>query len=83
MRQRGLQHPQLLVPGGNIPVAELGARVKRAAEGSAAAPASAVPLLATATTTDLAQSTAGEATQVAQVLKVDRAKVDALMNLIA
>ena len=23
MRQRGLQHPQLLVPGGNIPVAEL------------------------------------------------------------
>ncbi len=24
MRQRGLQYPQLFVPGGNIPVAELG-----------------------------------------------------------
>jgi two-component system chemotaxis sensor kinase CheA len=64
-------------------IAGLGARVKRAAEGFTPAPASAVPPLASGTTTDAAQPTAGEATQVAHVLKVDQAKVDALMNLIA
>jgi chemotaxis protein histidine kinase CheA len=64
-------------------IAGLGARVKRAAEGFTPAPASAAPPLASGTTTDAAQPTAGEATQVAHVLKVDQAKVDALMNLIA
>jgi len=58
-------------------------RVERAVEGTADAPASAPPLLATATATDAGPPTTGDATQVAHVLKVDQAKVDALMNLIA
>src|ERR1019366_5744062 len=56
---------------------------EHAVVGPADAPASASPLLATATTADAGQPATGEATQVAHVLKVDQAKVDALMNLIA
>ena len=57
--------------------------MERAADGPAAAPAPSAPLLATGITTDAGQPSTGEATQVAHVLKVDQAKVDALMNLIA
>jgi two-component system, chemotaxis family, sensor kinase CheA len=63
-------------------ITALETRVELAVEGPAAAPATAAPLLATGTTTDASPVT-GEATQVAHVLKVDQAKVDALMNLIA
>ena len=61
----------------------LGNRVERAVDGPAVAPASAAPLLATGTMTDAGQPSSGEAAQVAHVLKVDQAKVDVLMNLIA
>jgi two-component system, chemotaxis family, sensor kinase CheA len=63
-------------------IAGLRTRVEHAVEGPTA-PASAAPLLAIGAATDAAQPAAGEATQVAHVLKVDQAKVDALMNLIA
>ena len=58
-------------------------RMERVGKGPADVSASAAALLATAPTTDSRQPAAGEATQVAHVLKVDQAKVDALMNLIA
>jgi two-component system chemotaxis sensor kinase CheA len=54
-------------------------RVDAAAAGPAPVPAAAMALLAP----DTEQPAAGEVTQVAHVLKVDQAKVDALMNLIA
>ena len=58
-------------------------RAERAADGPEAVPASMAPLLATSATADPGQPAAGDAAQVAHVLKVDQAKVDALMNLIA
>jgi two-component system chemotaxis sensor kinase CheA len=64
-------------------IAGLRTRVESAVEGPAAVPASALPLLATGAAPDAGQPATGEATQVAHVLKVDQAKVDALMNLIA
>jgi two-component system chemotaxis sensor kinase CheA len=64
-------------------IAGLRMRVERTVEGPAAVPASAAPLLATGPATDASQPAAGEATQVAHVLKVDQAKIDSLMNLIA
>lgn len=54
-------------------------RVEAAVAGPAPVPASAVALLATSAD----QPVAGEGTQPARVLKVDQAKVDTLMNLIA
>ncbi len=54
-------------------------RVQAAAAGPASVPASAVTLLATGPE----QSAVADAKQVAHVLKVDQAKVDTLMNLIA
>jgi two-component system, chemotaxis family, sensor kinase CheA len=64
-------------------ISGLGKRVEHAVEGAAPALVTAVALLATGATTDAGQPADGEATQVAHVLKVDQAKVDGLMNLIA
>ena len=64
-------------------IAALEARVEAAVEGPRAVPPSADPLLASGPAADAGQPPAGEAIQVAHVLKVDQAKVDALMNLIA
>ena len=58
-------------------------RVEAAVAGPSPVPASATALLVTSATADSGQTVVGEATQVAHVLKVDQAKVDALMNLIA
>ncbi len=58
-------------------------RVEAAVAGPAPIPDSAVALLATGAPPDAAQPAPGAPTQLAHVLKVDQAKVDALMNLIA
>jgi two-component system chemotaxis sensor kinase CheA len=63
----------------------LGKRVEAAAQGPAPAPPGAADLLAVNPDQKAApeQRAAGETPQIAHVLKVDQAKIDALMNLIA